>query len=131
MITVNLLHVGDSFSGSVKVDKCGEVPDHESVILITASAGNVVKATVISKIGERIRSWEAHGFIAINHRKLILTPQKGNSRSLGLVCEFTDTDDGASCQIVRDNFSTLCGTFNIKRDHRGRTALHSLCIIVY
>lgn len=80
------------------------------------SEGNALKATIVSKLNNRVAAWETNGFFYNEGKKLLLVPEGRDSTSLSLVCEFSITDDGATCQILRDQFSRQCGTFTIQRD---------------
>lgn len=122
---MRFLNEGDSFSGDVHLDQCVKASDHKSILLITESSGNAVRATVVSKVGSHVRSWKLKGFFHVGSRKLILAKADYDSRALGLVCSFSSTNDAAECQVVRDNFSKLCGSFIAQRDYRGECCYKS------
>lgn len=117
--TVQFLNPGDTFSGTVHFDTCASLPDHPGSVVITASAGNAIKASIITQVGGQVRSWKASGFFYYPSRQLLLAKEGYNSRDLNLICNFPESDNAAQCQILRDNFGSNCGTFNLERDYTG------------
>ena len=120
---MRLFNSGDTFSGTVEIDSCADLPDHPAAIIITESEGNVVRAQFVSKVGDKVRSFETKGFFHVASKRLILIPEKYGARSLSLVCLFEDSENEATCKLLKDNFSRQCGTIKIKRDYTGKFCL--------
>lgn len=103
-----------------------DVEDHQGAIIITKSAGNVVKAMVVSKVANRVLQYPANGVYYPHAKKLILAPENEDTKSLGIVCTFSH-ENSAECKLMKDSFSTMCGSFNIQRDYTG--SVLSFCLI--
>lgn len=126
---MKFLSAGDTFSGNVHFESCSEVDDHPAVIVVTESAGNALRAKVVSYVGKQVREYSAYGFFHVLSRKLILTPKRQHSTGLGIICSFSETDDQASCVLRRNFLSQYCGTFDVKRDFTGVYAMSSAIVI--
>lgn len=122
----SVFKAGDTFSGTVHFDTCSELPDHPGAIVIKESQGNVVRATFVSKVQDKVRTFEIQGFIHTSTRQLILVPEGHDSKSLSLVCDFGNDENSARCQLLRDNLSERCGSFDLKRDYTGEKMTQSL-----
>lgn len=118
---MRILREGDTFSGLVSIDECTDLPDHEGSLIITKSEGNAVRAQMVSKVKQQVRSYALKGFVHVTSRILFLVPVERQARSLSLACRFTQSENEASCEVLRDNFSHKCGNFNIKRDYTGES----------
>ena len=116
---MRFLSVGDTFTGTMHYDSCTRLEDHPAAIIITKSAGNVVAASVVARVRGQTRTWDLKGFFHVGSSRLVLAVDGHDSKDLSVVCQFSNNDDGASCKLVRDNFSTQCGTFDITRDVTG------------
>lgn len=119
-LLVRFLNTGDTFSGEAHFDSCIKVEDHPISVMITESAGNLIRVQLVSRADDRVRSWSGVGFFHVGSKKLLLTPDEHAGRSLELVCSFARTNDGAECQILTDGFATQCGSVQLKRDHLGK-----------
>ena len=125
--TAQAFNDGDSFTGTVHIsDHCSKLPDHKAAIVISHSAGNIFKAGLIAKVGDKVLSYELKGFFHMASRKMILVPERHNSRTMGLVCDFSTDENSANCALLRDNLSEKCGSVSIQRDYSG-THCHSTC----
>lgn len=116
---VRFLNAGDTFSGQFSYDSsCVTVDDHEGVIVITESAGNALRGSLVVKVKGQVRSFDIRGFFHVGSKRLFLSPMDPGSKSLGFICEFSH-ENAAICKVVKDNMATECGTFTIKRDFTG------------
>ena len=94
------------------------MPDHASTIVISASAGNAIKGSIVGKVSDRVLEIHFKGLYHYDSKKLVLVAARGQSRAFSYVCSFED-ENSAECKIYRDNFSRECGTFSVERDFTG------------
>lgn len=117
--TVHFLNAGDTFTGNIHFDSCLDIDDHPGAIIIQESQGNVVKASVVSKVRGRVMEYSAKGFFHVPSKKLILVPEQVDSKTVSFVCTFEGNENKATCEILQDNFSRRCGNFQLTRDYLG------------
>lgn len=132
-LIVDLLKPGDIFSGVASYQSCVSAPDHQVALVVSASEGNVFSGSVVSYVGNQIKSWNVGGFFYIPGRKLVIAPEEYGKNALSLLCSHNqETGTGASCQILTDYMTKSCGSASISRDKTSKISLpHSACLLLY
>ena len=123
MFTVDILASGDTFSGTSSFDSCFDVADHPTALVVAKSQGNGFRGSIISRIGNSLRSSDVRGFFHVASRQLIVVPADVNSNSLSLVCSYdAESDNDADCKILTDFMTRQCGTVGLSRDRTSKSS---------
>lgn len=117
MFTARLLKPGDTFSGTASYDKCFDVEDHPTSLVIAAAEGNVFTGSIIAKLGTQIRSRPVKGFFYVPNRQMIVVPDEYGPGSISMVCSHkAGEENDADCQILSDSMTERCGSVVLNRD---------------